>query len=41
MKRGFTLLEVLVGSTLFLLLLALAFGYLIPATKAAYQLRLR
>ena len=30
-----TLIEVLVGATLFLLVTALTFGYLIPATKAA------
>ena len=41
MKKGFTLLEIMVGSTLFLLVLGLSFGYLIPATKAAYQSRVR
>lgn len=41
MRRGFTLLEILVASTLFLLVIGLAFGYLIPATKAAYQSRVR
>jgi type II secretory pathway pseudopilin PulG len=40
-RRGFTLLEVLVGGSLGLLALALTFGYLIPAFKAADRFRIR
>ena len=40
-KRGVTLVEVLVGATLFLLVTALTFGYLIPATKAANRARVK
>jgi len=40
-RRGVTLIEVLVGATLFLLVTALTFGYLIPATKAANRARVK
>jgi type II secretory pathway pseudopilin PulG len=38
---GFTLVELLIACTLLLLALTLAFGYLIPATRAAYRFRTR
>lgn len=41
MRKGYTLLEVIVASSLLLLVLALAFGYLVPATKAAARYRTR
>lgn len=34
-------MEILVASGLFLLVLALAFGYLIPASKSAYKMQIR
>lgn len=40
-SRGFTLTEVMVAATLLLLALGLAFGYLIPASRAANRLRIR
>ena len=40
-RRGVTLVEVMVGATLFLLVTALTFGYLIPATKAANRARVK
>lgn len=39
--RGVTLVELLVGATLLVLVFVLTFGYLIPATKAAYRYRTR
>ncbi len=40
-NRAFTLTEILVAATLLLLALGLAFGYLIPAARAAGRLRIR
>jgi prepilin-type N-terminal cleavage/methylation domain-containing protein len=40
-KRGFSLLEVLVAAGLLGLLLVLTFGYLLPAAKAAYRYQTR
>lgn len=39
MRRGFTLVEVLVASALLLLLLGLTFGYLVPALRGAGRVR--
>lgn len=40
-RRGFTLTEVMVASSLLLLALGLALGYLLPAVRAAGRLRAR
>lgn len=39
--RGVTLVELLIAATLFLLVTGLAFGYLVPATRAAAKMRAR
>lgn len=41
MKKGYTLLEILVACGLLILVFVLAFGYLLPATKAAGRYRTR